>query len=142
MPRAAKFWMPCMTPRAGFFGVVATFSTASVPPMVSSSTRSVCVPPTSTPNRYLVLIGWTFAPQGTLGNTPQRAGTTGHWLSFAGFSIVAAVTAQMRYPGIDMPSIRSWLLALFFALLAAVPGHAQEPYPSHVVKIVLPVLPG
>src|SRR5580658_7221647 len=41
-----------------------------------------------------------------------------------------------------MPSIHSWLLALFFALLAGVPGHAQEPYPSRVVKIVLPVLPG
>jgi tripartite-type tricarboxylate transporter receptor subunit TctC len=48
----------------------------------------------------------------------------------------------MRDPGIDMPSIRSWLLALFFALLAGLPGHAQEPYPSRVVKIVLPVLPG
>jgi tripartite-type tricarboxylate transporter receptor subunit TctC len=41
-----------------------------------------------------------------------------------------------------MPSIRSWLLALFFALLAATAGRAQEPYPTHVVKIVLPVLPG
>jgi tripartite-type tricarboxylate transporter receptor subunit TctC len=41
-----------------------------------------------------------------------------------------------------MPSIRSWLLALFFALLAVNAGRAQEPYPTHVVKIVLPVLPG
>src|SRR5271170_928690 len=41
-----------------------------------------------------------------------------------------------------MPSIRSWLLALFFALLGAWAVSAQEPYPSHVVKIVLPVLPG
>src|SRR5271170_4706617 len=41
-----------------------------------------------------------------------------------------------------MPSIRSWLLALFFALLGPLAVSAQEPYPSHVVKIVLPVLPG
>jgi tripartite-type tricarboxylate transporter receptor subunit TctC len=41
-----------------------------------------------------------------------------------------------------MISARSWLLALFVAALAATTGRAQEPYPSHVVKIVLPVLPG
>ena len=41
-----------------------------------------------------------------------------------------------------MLSIRLWLLALFFALLGPLAVSAQEPYPSHVVKIVLPVLPG
>jgi tripartite-type tricarboxylate transporter receptor subunit TctC len=41
-----------------------------------------------------------------------------------------------------MLSIRSWLLAIFFALLGISAVSAQEPYPSHVVKIVLPVLPG
>jgi len=41
-----------------------------------------------------------------------------------------------------MLSIRSWLLAVFFALLGISAVSAQEPYPSHVVKIVLPVLPG
>jgi tripartite-type tricarboxylate transporter receptor subunit TctC len=41
-----------------------------------------------------------------------------------------------------MLSIRSWLLALFFALLGIAAVSAQEPYPTHVVKIVLPVLPG
>jgi tripartite-type tricarboxylate transporter receptor subunit TctC len=37
---------------------------------------------------------------------------------------------------------RSWLLALVVAALAATAGRAEEPYPSRVVKIVLPVLPG
>jgi len=37
---------------------------------------------------------------------------------------------------------RWWLFALFIAVLAATTSRAQEPYPSHVVKIVLPVLPG
>lgn len=41
----------------------------------------------------------------------------------------------MRYAG-------SWLFALLFALFAATAGHAQDSYPTHVVKIVLPVLPG
>jgi tripartite-type tricarboxylate transporter receptor subunit TctC len=41
-----------------------------------------------------------------------------------------------------MLSIRSWLLAVFFALLGISAASAQEPYPSRVVKIVLPVLPG
>src|SRR5579862_1976556 len=48
----------------------------------------------------------------------------------------------MRNPGIDMPRLRACLLALVFAALAAATGRAEEPYPSHVVKIVLPVLPG
>src|SRR5580704_1732734 len=49
-------------------------------------------------------------------------------------------------------SARAWLLALLVAGFAAVTAHAQEPsttktyptqdYPNHVVKIVLPVLPG
>ena len=38
--------------------------------------------------------------------------------------------------------MRSWLFAIFFAVLAASAGRAEEPYPSHVVKIILPVLPG
>ncbi len=38
--------------------------------------------------------------------------------------------------------MRSWLFAVLFALLAASAGRAEEPYPSHVVKLVLPVLPG
>lgn len=41
-----------------------------------------------------------------------------------------------------MLSIRSWLVVLLFAAIAATAGNAQEHYPSHVVKIVLPVLPG
>ncbi len=41
-----------------------------------------------------------------------------------------------------MTYARSWLVALFMAVLAATAGRAQEPYPTHVVKIVLPVLPG
>jgi len=41
-----------------------------------------------------------------------------------------------------MPRLRACLLALVFAALAAATGRAEEPYPSHVVKIVLPVLPG
>jgi tripartite-type tricarboxylate transporter receptor subunit TctC len=36
----------------------------------------------------------------------------------------------------------SWLLSLFVALAAPALARAQEPYPTHVVKIVLPVLPG
>jgi tripartite-type tricarboxylate transporter receptor subunit TctC len=39
-------------------------------------------------------------------------------------------------------SVRSWLLACFVVLLATTGGRAQETYPTHVVKIVLPVLPG
>ena len=41
-----------------------------------------------------------------------------------------------------MMSVRSWLFAVFIAALAATTGRAEEPYPSRVVKIVLPVLPG
>ena len=41
-----------------------------------------------------------------------------------------------------MMNARSWLLAFFIAVLAATTGRAQEPYPSRLVKIVLPVLPG
>jgi len=36
----------------------------------------------------------------------------------------------------------TWLLAFFLAALAAAPIQAQEPYPTRVVKVVLPVLPG
>jgi tripartite-type tricarboxylate transporter receptor subunit TctC len=45
-------------------------------------------------------------------------------------------------PGIAMPSLRSWFLAFFVAPFAAAASLAQQPYPSHVVKIVLPVAPG
>jgi len=49
-------------------------------------------------------------------------------------------------PGIEMTSARNWLLtwllAFFLAALAAAPIQAQEPYPTRVVKVVLPVLPG
>jgi tripartite-type tricarboxylate transporter receptor subunit TctC len=52
----------------------------------------------------------------------------------------------MRNPGIDMLRGRTsdfaFVLACIFALFAATAGRAQEPYPNHVVKIVLPVLPG
>ncbi|HUD87164.1 MAG TPA: tripartite tricarboxylate transporter substrate binding protein [Xanthobacteraceae bacterium] len=37
---------------------------------------------------------------------------------------------------------RAWLAGLFVATLAATAAWAQEPYPTRVVKIVLPVLPG
>jgi tripartite-type tricarboxylate transporter receptor subunit TctC len=43
---------------------------------------------------------------------------------------------------VDMMSMRSWLLALFVAALATTTGRAEEPFPSHVVKVVLPTLPG
>jgi len=48
-------------------------------------------------------------------------------------------------PGIDMPRRRDFglaFLALFFAGLAASAGRAQDAYPTHVVKMVLPVAPG
>jgi tripartite-type tricarboxylate transporter receptor subunit TctC len=48
----------------------------------------------------------------------------------------------MRNPGADMPRLRAYVLALIFTTLAAVAGRTQDAYPSHVVKIVLPVLPG
>src|SRR5258708_18393230 len=52
IPSATKLARPSSTPSAGFFGVLATFATASSPVSVSSTTSSVCVPPTSTPRRY------------------------------------------------------------------------------------------
>jgi tripartite-type tricarboxylate transporter receptor subunit TctC len=48
----------------------------------------------------------------------------------------------MRNPGADMPRRRAYVLALIFTMLAVAAGHTQDNYPSHVVKIVLPVLPG
>jgi tripartite-type tricarboxylate transporter receptor subunit TctC len=50
-------------------------------------------------------------------------------------------------PGIDMRYagswlLGSWLLGLFIALAGLTAVRAQEPYPTHVVKLVLPVLPG
>jgi len=41
-----------------------------------------------------------------------------------------------------MTGVRSRLFAVLVAVLATSTGRADEPYPSHVVKIVLPVLPG
>jgi len=41
-----------------------------------------------------------------------------------------------------MRILRSLLLTLFFTALAIAAGRAQEPYPSHVVKFVLPSLAG
>jgi tripartite-type tricarboxylate transporter receptor subunit TctC len=41
-----------------------------------------------------------------------------------------------------MPNRRSLLAGICIAALAATTGRAQEPYPTRVVKIVLPVLPG
>src|SRR6202166_1951640 len=48
----------------------------------------------------------------------------------------------MRKSGIDMPRLRDFVLALFLAVLATAAGRAQEPYPTYVVKIVVPSLPG
>jgi tripartite-type tricarboxylate transporter receptor subunit TctC len=48
----------------------------------------------------------------------------------------------MRNPGTDMLSLRGFLLALLFAALALATGRAEDAYPTRVVKIVLPVLPG
>jgi tripartite-type tricarboxylate transporter receptor subunit TctC len=45
-------------------------------------------------------------------------------------------------PGFGNMSVRSWLLALCIAALSATAGRAQDDYPSRVVKVVLPVLPG
>ena len=41
-----------------------------------------------------------------------------------------------------MTKVRTWLLAFCTAILMATTGHAENPYPTHVVKVVLPVLPG
>ena len=46
----------------------------------------------------------------------------------------------MRYAG--SWRLGSWLLGLFLALAGPGTALAEEPYPSHVVKLVLPVLPG
>jgi tripartite-type tricarboxylate transporter receptor subunit TctC len=45
-------------------------------------------------------------------------------------------------PGIDMRYACSWLLGFLLALAAPALARAQAPYPTRVVKIVLPVLPG
>jgi tripartite-type tricarboxylate transporter receptor subunit TctC len=41
-----------------------------------------------------------------------------------------------------MMRVRSWVLGVILATLAATAGRAEEPYPSHVVKVVIPSLPG
>jgi tripartite-type tricarboxylate transporter receptor subunit TctC len=41
-----------------------------------------------------------------------------------------------------MISARSWIIALFIGWPACASGWAQEPYPSRLVKIVVPSLPG
>src|SRR5271169_1461822 len=43
---------------------------------------------------------------------------------------------------VGIMSVRSLVLALVIAALATTASRAQEPYPSRVVKVVLPVLPG
>jgi tripartite-type tricarboxylate transporter receptor subunit TctC len=48
----------------------------------------------------------------------------------------------MRNPGIDMRRLSTCLIALALAALAPAAGRTEGPYPTHVVKIVLPVLPG
>jgi len=56
----------------------------------------------------------------------------------------------MRNPGSDMSRLRDCIVAQFSALLSALflsclattAGRAQEPYPTHVVKIVVPSLAG
>jgi len=39
-------------------------------------------------------------------------------------------------------NVRSWLVAVVLALVGATGASAQDAYPTHVVKIVLPVAPG
>lgn len=41
-----------------------------------------------------------------------------------------------------MTKVGTWLLAFCTAILMATTGHAENSYPTHVVKVVLPVLPG
>src|SRR5262249_43523734 len=55
-PLAMNLATPSSTPSAGFFGVLATFSTLSSPVAVLSSTTSVWGPPTSTPSRQRALL--------------------------------------------------------------------------------------
>jgi tripartite-type tricarboxylate transporter receptor subunit TctC len=48
----------------------------------------------------------------------------------------------MRNPGADMLRLLACVVALACALTAAASVRAQDAYPTHVVKIVIPVLPG
>jgi tripartite-type tricarboxylate transporter receptor subunit TctC len=48
----------------------------------------------------------------------------------------------MRNPGADMPRLLACVVALACALTATATARAQDAYPTRVVKIVLPVLPG
>ena len=48
----------------------------------------------------------------------------------------------MRNPGADMLRLLACVVALACALMAPAAVRAQDAYPSHVVKIVIPVLPG
>jgi tripartite-type tricarboxylate transporter receptor subunit TctC len=48
----------------------------------------------------------------------------------------------MRNPGADMPRLLACVVALAWALMAVATAQAQDAYPTHVVKIVIPVLPG
>src|SRR5580658_2715410 len=48
----------------------------------------------------------------------------------------------MRNPGADMPRLLACVVALACALTATATARAQDAYPTHVVKIVIPVLPG
>jgi tripartite-type tricarboxylate transporter receptor subunit TctC len=47
-----------------------------------------------------------------------------------------------KFFGEPMMKVRWWLVAAVLALGAATGARAQDAYPTHVVKIVLPVLPG
>jgi tripartite-type tricarboxylate transporter receptor subunit TctC len=76
------------------------------------------------------------------GNTPRHASAAGPWLAHGIFYSRPLVWRKYWNAGTDMPGIRSWLLTLFIALLAVTAGRAQEAYPTHVVKVVVPSLPG
>src|SRR4051812_11543260 len=55
-PRATNLSIPLKTAIAGFAGVLGIFSISWAPECSSYSTRSVFVPPTSTPKRYDAII--------------------------------------------------------------------------------------
>jgi tripartite-type tricarboxylate transporter receptor subunit TctC len=50
--------------------------------------------------------------------------------------------APRKCLGIDMRYAPWWLLGLFIAVVSPIATQAQESYPTRVVKLVLPVLPG
>jgi tripartite-type tricarboxylate transporter receptor subunit TctC len=82
--------------------------------------------------------GAALAAQGTAPRCAQRDFNLGWALA----DFYSRAVHRRLNSGIDMPSVRSWLFAVLIAVLATATSRAQEPYPSHVVKVVLPVLPG